>query len=158
MQNSDAVNDYLAAVFELTRSDTSVGASAVARRLGVSPAAVTRMVRRLVARDLAVRVPNRQTRLTARGERDAARVLRRRGVLEWFLSEGIGYPPERVAEQAERLEHGASDSLIQALVLVWGEPGAGAGARRPTRIRAKDADQAWEAVQWAPAEPLSFPI
>jgi DtxR family Mn-dependent transcriptional regulator len=138
MQNSHAVNDYLATIFELTRSDTSVGASAVARRLGVSPAAVTAMIRRLVDRDLVERVPDRRTRLTARGERDASRVLRRRRVLEWFLREGIGYPPERIAEQAERLEHGASDALIHAVVRVWGEPGDGAGLARPVRTRAKE--------------------
>lgn len=122
MQNSSSVNACLAAIFELTRSRSSVGGSAVARRLGVSPAAVTMMIRRLVERELVERVPSRRTRLTARGERDATRVVWRRKVLARFLQKGVDYPSDQISEQAERLEHDASDALIQVMVRVWGEP------------------------------------
>lgn len=147
MQISHAASDCLAAVFELTRSDTSVGTSAVARRLGISAPAVAAMLKRLSDGDLVERAPGGRTRLTGRGERDASHVLRRRRVLEWFLAKGLGYPPERVTEQAERLEHGASDAFIHAILRVWGEPEGRAVFMRPIRTPGERADHQRDATR-----------
>lgn len=147
MQISHAASDCLAAVFELTRSDTSVGTSAVARRLGISAPAVAAMLKRLSDRDLVERAPDGRTRLTGRGERDASHVLWRRCVLEWFLAKGLRYPPERVTEQAERLEHGASDVFIDAILRVWGEPEREAVFTRPIRTPGERVDHQQDATR-----------
>jgi DtxR family Mn-dependent transcriptional regulator len=61
-------------------------------------------------------------RLTAAGELAALRIIRRHRVLELFLAETLGYEWDRVHDEAERLEHAASDELIERLARLLGEP------------------------------------
>jgi DtxR family Mn-dependent transcriptional regulator len=61
-------------------------------------------------------------RLTARGELAALRIIRRHRVLELFLQQVLEYPWDRVHDEAERLEHAASDELIERLAAFLGKP------------------------------------
>src|SRR5690606_5395589 len=49
-------------------------------------------------------------------------MIRRHRVLESFLVERLGYTWDQVHEEAERLEHAASDELIDRMARVLGEP------------------------------------
>lgn len=53
--------------------------------------------------------------MTKRGSREALRVLRRHRILETYLCERLGYAWEDVHREAERLEHAASDELIERM-------------------------------------------
>jgi DtxR family Mn-dependent transcriptional regulator len=121
-QNSAAVEDYLKAILELARPQAPVSTSAIAKRLGVSPAAVTAMLKRLSDQELVNHVPYYGVQLTAAGEHEATRVLRRHRVLELFLVEVLGYAWDEVHVEAERLEHSASDALIEAMMRVLNHP------------------------------------
>ena len=115
-QTSAAAEDYLKAILELTRAHAPVSTSAIANRVGVSPAAATAMLKRLADQELVNRVPYHGVQLTAEGEHEAARVLRRHRVLELFLVEVLGYAWDEVHAEAERLEHSASDALTEAML------------------------------------------
>ncbi|MDP9349052.1 MAG: metal-dependent transcriptional regulator [Gemmatimonadota bacterium] len=121
-QNSAAVEDYLKAILELARPQAPVSTSAIAKRLGVSPAAVTAMLKRLSDQALVNHVPYYGVQLTAAGEHEAARVLRRHRVLELFLFEVLEYTWDEVHAEAERLEHSASDALIEAMLRFLNHP------------------------------------
>ncbi|HEV2149082.1 MAG TPA: metal-dependent transcriptional regulator [Longimicrobiaceae bacterium] len=119
---SPVVEDYLKAVWALQQTEAPVSTSRIAERLGLSPAAVTAMVKRLAEQGLLRHEPYYGVRLTAAGELAALRIVRRHRVLELFLVEVLGYEWDRVHDEAERLEHAASDELIERLARLLGEP------------------------------------
>ncbi|MDQ3557456.1 MAG: metal-dependent transcriptional regulator [Gemmatimonadota bacterium] len=120
--HSPVVEDYLKAIWSLQQSEAPVSTSRIAERLGLSAAAVTAMVKRLAEQKLLHHEPYYGVRLTALGELSALRIIRRHRVLELFLSETLGYAWDRVHAEAERLEHAASDELIERLARLLGEP------------------------------------
>lgn len=119
---SRSVEDYLKAVFNLTRGGEAASTSALAEHLAVQPASVTGMVKRLAEMGLLAHVPYRGVQLTDRGSREALRVIRRHRILETYLTAALGYAWEEVHEEAERLEHAASDRLIEAMAEALGDP------------------------------------
>lgn len=119
---SPVVEDYLKAVWSLQQTEAPVSTSRIAERLGLSAAAVTAMIKRLDEQKLLRHEPYYGVRLTAAGELAALRIIRRHRVLELFLVETLGYEWDRVHDEAERLEHAASDELIERLARLLGEP------------------------------------
>lgn len=119
---SPAVEDYLKAVWMLQQAESPVATSRIAERLGLSAAAVTAMVKRLAEQKLLRHEPYYGVQLTPAGELAALRVIRRHRILELFLTETLGYPWDRVHDEAEQLEHAASDELIERLARFLGGP------------------------------------
>jgi DtxR family Mn-dependent transcriptional regulator len=116
------VEDYLKAVWMLQQQESPVSTSRIAERLSLTAAAVTAMIKRLDEQGLLRHEPYYGVRLTAPGELAALRIIRRHRVLELFLAETLGYEWDRVHDEAERLEHAASDELIERLARLMGEP------------------------------------
>src|SRR5690606_29181640 len=116
------VEDYLKAIWTLQQTEAPVSTSRIAERLGLSAAAVTAMVKRLAENGLLRHEPYYGVRLTPAGELASLRIIRRHRVLELFLTEKLGYEWDRVHDEAERLEHAASDELIERLARLLGEP------------------------------------
>ena len=112
---SRSVEDYLKAIFSLTERGEVASTSAIASALEVQPASVTGMVKRLAEADLLQHVPYRGVRLTGKGLREALRVIRRHRILETYLQQKLGYAWDDVHEEAERLEHAASERLIDLM-------------------------------------------
>lgn len=119
---SPAAQDYLKTIYKLSRDRTAVTTSNIAARLRVAAGSVTGMLKRLAEQGFVEHVPYYGARLTAAGEREAVKMIRRHRVLEAFLVERLGYTWDEVHEEAERLEHAASDELIDRMAQVLGEP------------------------------------
>ena len=114
--------DHLKAIHRLSGPGGAATTTAVAGRLGHSPAAVTAMVKRLARTGYVTYTPYRGVRLTAAGRRAALAVLRRHRVIELYLAEKLDYDWAAVHGEAERLEHVASDELIERMAQALGEP------------------------------------
>ena len=128
------VEDYLKAVYDLERLGGTAATNDIAHRLGVAPASVSGMVRRLAEQGLLAYERYRGVRLTPAGRRAALRTLRRHRIIESYLATVLGYPWDRVHEEAERLEHAASDELIDRMAAALGDPAFDPhGAPIPTR-------------------------
>jgi len=119
---SRSVEDYLKAVFSLTERGEPASTSAIAHALEVQPASVTGMIKRLAESGLLEHVPYRGVRLTDRGTREALGIIRRHRILETYLVERLGYAWEDVHAEAERLEHAASDQLIERMAHALEDP------------------------------------
>ncbi|MBV9879330.1 MAG: metal-dependent transcriptional regulator [Gemmatirosa sp.] len=134
------VEDYLKAVYELERrGDGAATTTGLAERLGVAAASVTGMVRRLAEQGLLAYERYRGVRLTDAGRRVALGTLRRHRIIESYLATVLGYPWDRVHAEAERLEHAASDELIDRMAAALGDPAFDPhGAPIPTRDGAVD--------------------
>jgi DtxR family transcriptional regulator, Mn-dependent transcriptional regulator len=128
------VEDYLKAIYDLERGGDAAATSEIAHRLDIAPASVTGMIRRLADQGLLEYEPYRGVRLTEMGQRAALRTIRRHRVIETFLARVLGYPWDEVHEEAEHLEHAASDTLIDRMVAALNEPTVDPhGAPIPTR-------------------------
>jgi len=131
---SRSVEDYLKAIYQASEQGGAASTSDIAQELAISPAAVTGMVKRLAESGHLEHVPYRGVRLTAAGRAAALAVMRRHRVLETYLMERLRYDWASVHEEAERLEHAASDELIDRMALALGEPRYDPhGAPIPTR-------------------------
>jgi len=130
---TEPVEDYLKAIYELEMRSGAAATSDVAQALQVAPASVTGMIRRLATQGLLDHVPYRGVQLTALGRRAALRTIRRHRILETYLTQVLGYAWDRVHDEAERLEHAASDDLIERMSAALGHPTADPhGAPIPT--------------------------
>jgi DtxR family Mn-dependent transcriptional regulator len=116
------VEDYLKAIYAIGRGTEAVATNDIAQRLVVAPASVSGMVRRLAEQGLLSYEPYRGVKLTASGRRAALRTVRRHRVIESYLSRALQYPWDRVHSEAERLEHAASDELVDRMAAAIGEP------------------------------------
>ncbi len=96
--------------------------SDVADALDVAPASATGMIRRLAAQGYLDHVPYKGVQLTPAGRRAALRTIRRHRILESYLTGVLGYPWDLVHDEAERLEHAASDALIERMAAALGHP------------------------------------
>src|SRR3954471_4432528 len=122
------VEDYLKAIWMLQQQESPVSTSRIAERLGLNSAAVTAMIKPLAEPGLLGHETSYGVRLPAPGELAALRIIRRHRVLELFLAETLGYEWDRVHDEAERLEHAASDQLIEGMGrVVGGQSGGPAG-------------------------------
>jgi DtxR family Mn-dependent transcriptional regulator len=120
---SNAVQDYAKAIWSLARRGSEpVSTSALAERLGVSPASASAMVKRLESRGLARHEPYHGVELTPAGERVALDVVRHHRLLELYLAEALGMPWDRVHAEAEVLEHAISDELSERIAEALGNP------------------------------------
>lgn len=131
---SGPVEDYLKAIYDLELVGEPASTNDIADRLAISPASVSGMVRRLADQGLITHEPYRGVRLTGDGRRAALRTLRRHRILECYLTEVLGYPWDRVHDEAERLEHAASEELVERMATALGDPVQDPhGAPIPTR-------------------------
>jgi len=119
---SASVEDYLKAIYDLAGRSGTASTNDVAARLGVAPASVTGMIRRLSGQGLLEYERYRGVRLSEEGRVVALRTIRRHRIIESYLTERLGYAWDRVHDEAERLEHAASDELVERMASALGNP------------------------------------
>jgi DtxR family Mn-dependent transcriptional regulator len=107
---TESIQDYLKEIYKL-QTGGRAGTSAIAERLGVSPASATAMVKKLAALDLVEHEPYQGVHLTPAGERIALEVIRHHRLLEQYLAETLGLSIDAVHAEADRLEHVLSEEL-----------------------------------------------
>ena len=128
MPPSSTVENYLKAIYQtqvsLRERQGLVPMGELASSLGVVPGTATAMVKTLAESGLVRYEPYAGVRLTAAGERLAGRVLRRHRLIELFLVRVIGMDWIDVHDEAEHLEHAASDRLVELMDEMLGHPTA----------------------------------
>jgi DtxR family transcriptional regulator, Mn-dependent transcriptional regulator len=123
--NTQSVDDYLKAIFELSGPDEArVTSNAIAERLNVRAASVTGMFQKLAANrpSLVKYEKHHGVRLTAAGKKRALEILRHHRLLEQFLHDFLDYGWDEVHEEAERLEHFISEKLEDRIAAKLGDP------------------------------------
>lgn len=120
--HSVAVEDYVKCIWTLEEAGEEASGSAIASRMGVSPASVTGMGRKLVQLGLVEQEPYRPWRLTASGRMLALEVVRHHRLLELFLARSLGMSWDRIHAEAEVLEHHISEELEELIAEALGHP------------------------------------
>lgn len=119
---SEAIEDFLKAVYLLQQEQERVQTSTLADTLGITAPSTTEMAKKLAKANLVYHEPYRGIRLTATGERIALEIVRHHRLLELFLVQALGYTWDEVHEEAEKLEHAVSDRLAQRIAEYLGHP------------------------------------
>lgn len=117
-----SVEDYLKAIYQLSPEGRPASTSEIANLLALSAPSVTGMVKRLSEHGLLEHVPYRGVQLTEDGRRAALRMVRRHRLIEAYLGEFLGYSWDTVHEEAERLEHAVSDTMVERMAAALGHP------------------------------------
>ncbi len=121
---TQANEDYLKTIYELTAGERHASTNQLAERLGVAPASVTGMIQKLAAADppLIVYQKHHGVELTPEGEKAALEVIRHHRLLELFLQEKLGYSWDEVHAEADRLEHVISENFEERMAQALGNP------------------------------------
>jgi len=116
------MEEYLESICKLSGEQSPVALSALADHLGISSVSANEMIKKLVARGLVTYEPYKGVRLTAEGQTQALRVIRRHRLWERFLADVLGIPWDRVHEEACQLEHATSALVEEKLAQLLDEP------------------------------------
>lgn len=118
---SPATGDYLKAIWLVAGTETA-STNVLAAHLGITAPSVSGMLARLQEQGLVAHERYKGAQLTAQGEREALRLLRRHRLIETFMLEQLGYRWDEVHEEAERLEHAVSERFTERLAALLGNP------------------------------------
>ncbi len=131
---SQAMEDYLKAIYKLLEMGQQVSTSALAEYMGVAPASATNMCKKMADLHLLEYAPYQGVDLTPAGRKLALEIIRHHRLLELYLAEALGVPWDQVHEEAEKLEHVLSEELEERMAEVLGDPRFDPhGAPIPTR-------------------------
>jgi DtxR family Mn-dependent transcriptional regulator len=119
---AESTEEYLEAVYRLEREGPGVTTSGLASELGVAPASVSGMLKKLAAEGYLEHVARGEVTLTRQGLEVAVRVVRRHRLAERLLTDVLGMPWDQVQQEACMLEHAISDTVEERLVAILGDP------------------------------------
>lgn len=122
MDATESVQDYLKAIYLIAEDGEEVTTTAVATRLGFSPASVTAMIKRLASSGHLKHHRYQGVELTDKGRKLALEVIRHHRLLESYLHEAMGMEWDRVHDEAEILEHAISEDLEDRIAELLGNP------------------------------------
>lgn len=113
---------YMKAIYRLEREGPGVTTSALATELGVAPASVSGMLKKLVNEGYVEHEVRGDIELTHKGLEVAVGVVRRNRLAERLLTDVLGMPWDEVYAEACILEHAITDRVEERLVAALGNP------------------------------------
>src|SRR6202453_3225813 len=122
---SEAVDDYLKAIFQLSgRPERQVSSNEIAVHLAITAASVTNMLQKLAALEppLLVYEKHHGVKLSKAGKKRALEIIRHHRLIETFLHQILDYPWDEVHQEAERLEHFISERFEERIAAKLGHP------------------------------------
>ena len=119
---SQAVEDYLKAIYTLETEDKGASTTKIADSLDVSSASATNMVKRLDKMGLVDYQSYKGARLTDSGKKIALEIIRHHRLLELYLLEVMGYSWDEVHDEAEKLEHHISERFEDKIAQLLDDP------------------------------------
>lgn len=121
---TQSADHYLKAIYMLLEQGKQATTSLLAKELGIKPASVTNMLQKLSRQDppLLNYRPHKSVTFSSEGERVALQVIRYHRMLEYFLHEKLGFPLEKVHDEADRIDHVISEELGERLAEFLGQP------------------------------------
>lgn len=113
---------YMKAVYRLEREGPGVTTSALASELGVAPASVSGMLKKLVNDGYVEHEIRGDIKLTRKGLEVAVGVVRRNRLAERLLTDVLGMPWDEVYSEACILEHAITPRVEERLIAALGNP------------------------------------
>ena len=115
--------DYLKAIWDLMEwSGEPAQLSDIVEKTGMKLSTVSGAIGRLTAQGLVSHTPYGAVELTDEGRSYALMMARRHRLLETFLVHTLGYRWDEVHDEADRLEHAVSNTMIDRIDAALGHP------------------------------------
>jgi DtxR family Mn-dependent transcriptional regulator len=120
--SSKSIEDYLKAIYVLSRNGKAISTSEIAEHFKIAPASVTEMLKKLAKKGYVKYSPYRGVHLTGKGFQVAERVTRKHRLLERFLHDVLRIREDRVHTEACAMEHALSDEAEESLCRFLSHP------------------------------------
>lgn len=118
------VEDYLKTIYQITSIHERASTNQIAMALGLAPASVTGMIKKLddIEPPVVEYQKHRGVVLTEKGESIALEIIRHHRLIEVFLHEVLEYDWDEVHPEADRLEHVISEEFEERIAKALGNP------------------------------------
>lgn len=103
--NSLTEENYLKALYTLSIDNGEVNVNDLSRHLNIKMPTVTSMMKKLAIKKLVNYESYKPLRLTEKGKKEAALIIRKHRLTEMYLVEKMGFGWEQVHQIAEQIEH-----------------------------------------------------
>lgn len=120
--NSLTEENYLKALFNLSNDKGEVNVNELSKRLQIKMPTVTSMMKKLSEKKLVHYESYKPLRLTEKGKREAAIIIRKHRLTEMFLVQEMGFGWEDVHPIAEQVEHVQSPAFFEKMDELLGYP------------------------------------
>jgi DtxR family Mn-dependent transcriptional regulator len=116
------IEEYLEAIYKISQSEESVKTSRISKDLGITPASVSEMLKRLDKMDYVEYSQYKGAKLTEKGLKIAKNITRKHRLLERFLHDILKLKDHFLHDQACEMEHTLSDDAERALCQILEHP------------------------------------
>lgn len=107
--------NYLKALFTLANEKEEVGVNELSKHLGIKMPTVNSMMKKLAEKKLVHYESYKPLRLTDKGKKEAALIIRKHRLTEMFLVDKMGFGWEQVHDIAEQIEHIHSQEFFEKM-------------------------------------------
>lgn len=114
--------EYLEAIYRLEERDGSAKTMQLASMLKVVPGSVTNTIEHLEKHKLVIHEPYRGVKLTEKGQKLALKIIRRHRLAERLLTDILHLDWSKVHDEACKLEHNLSETVVKPLEKALGNP------------------------------------
>jgi len=119
---SESAQMYLLTIFRLRDQKNPVPIPSLVEEMGITPASINEMCRKLERDNLLQYVPYSGVRLTDKGENLARKIIRKHRLWEVFLVGKLGFDFDQAHNIACQLEHPTPEDLADRLDGFLGQP------------------------------------
>ena len=121
MKNITTEN-YLKAIYELQEVQERVSTTVLAKKMDISPASATEMIKRLTGQGWIKHQPYAGVQLTNKGIGYALKIIRHHRLWELFLYKILDFSWDEIHQEAEQFEHIMSEKMEEKLDQILGKP------------------------------------
>ena len=119
---SQSIDEYLKALHLLTQKNEFAKTTEIAKTLSVSPSSVTEMLEKMSRQGLVDHSPYHGSKLTAQGQQEAKKMIRRYRLLQVFFQKFLGLSRKEASDQACLMEHHISDKVEENICTMLDRP------------------------------------
>jgi DtxR family Mn-dependent transcriptional regulator len=116
------IEEYLESIYKISQSEENVKTSRISKDLGITPASVSEMLKRLDKMGYVEYSQYKGVKLTGKGLKIAKNITRKHRLLERFLHDILKLKDHFLHDQACEMEHTLSDDAERALCQVLEHP------------------------------------
>jgi DtxR family Mn-dependent transcriptional regulator len=119
---SQSKENYLKALFHLDKKSKDISVTELGNVMKVKKSSVNNMVKKLATLGWLQQEKYKPIKLTAKGRKEAALIIRKHRLTEMFLVNKMGFGWEEVHDIAEQMEHIKSPLLFDKMDTLLGSP------------------------------------
>jgi len=120
--NTHTEENYLKAIFNLSATKGEANVNELSRQLDIQMPTVNSMMKKLSDRGLIIYESYKPVRLTTKGQKEAAMIIRKHRLTEMYLVEKMGFGWDEVHDIAEQIEHVQSPEFFAKMDELLGYP------------------------------------